>query len=278
VTLIEDEPVFLNKFAPMGSRLTFDVEQILFAALGWLAEARAGIPEEYRRLSVVGDDIVIETPAYGYLLELLDEFGFTVNTDKSYSTGNFRESCGTFAFKGKDVTQPALPRKPFNDLNSPDSDTCSWLSALADYAFYTNNGLLRYCCLKTIMSIGTPWFRGISMSDISLHWADRKPKEWMQRGYYSMLSPAPSDWHVKRKYSRPAEPDYGFGRGKLLTPRHTVSRQYDDDELYEIWLYEASYRSPDSEPSSESIRGLGVGHIALHPHDRWVSINSAPGA
>lgn len=71
------------------------------------------VPEE-RRLSikrdgrlgnwaVFGDDIIVRREAYDRVVHLLGLFGFTVNKQKSFNTGLFRESCGTDWFLGQNV-------------------------------------------------------------------------------------------------------------------------------------------------------------------------------
>lgn len=84
------------KLSSMGNGATFAVESLIFAAL-----AKAVRPETYR---VYGDDIIIDTDKVDRLLALLKFFGFAVNTDKSYVTGPFRESCGSDWYDGVDVT------------------------------------------------------------------------------------------------------------------------------------------------------------------------------
>lgn len=106
-------PVKLNFFAGMGNPLTFNLEVCVFLAIG--AEAIHLCGGDFRQsiLSVVGDDIIIETKYYDKVVELLTRYGFLVNTDKSYcghGTHLFRESCGIHALDGCDVTPALLPR------------------------------------------------------------------------------------------------------------------------------------------------------------------------
>jgi hypothetical protein len=54
---------------------------------------------------IYGDDIVCDNKTTSSLLSLLDQLGFSVNTDKSFTgTDAYRESCGGHYFDGHDVT------------------------------------------------------------------------------------------------------------------------------------------------------------------------------
>lgn len=96
-----------NKFDPMGSALTFPVESLLFSAI---CESTASCKNP--RFRVYGDDIVchpedIDAKA---LIARLQRFGFSVNADKSYTAGPFREACGMEAYNGEDVSPLRLSR------------------------------------------------------------------------------------------------------------------------------------------------------------------------
>lgn len=84
------------KFSSMGNGATFCIETLIFAAA-----CKAVGSKKY---SVYGDDIVIETSLYPKLTKLLAFLGFIINTEKSYSDGPFRESCGYDYYSGIDVT------------------------------------------------------------------------------------------------------------------------------------------------------------------------------
>lgn len=84
------------KFSSMGNGATFGLETLVFAAA-----CHALHPDTF---SVYGDDIIIDSDKYGSLKRLLAFFGFTVNEEKSFHEGPFRESCGKDYFYGWDVT------------------------------------------------------------------------------------------------------------------------------------------------------------------------------
>lgn len=99
----------LQKFASMGSAVTFPMEAMVFTIL-----AACGIQQTYNRrlsvrslngtLSVYGDDIIIPGAAVDHVIDWLEHFGAKVNRNKSFWNGKFRESCGAEYYDGHDVT------------------------------------------------------------------------------------------------------------------------------------------------------------------------------
>lgn len=89
-----------EKFSSMGNGFTFELESLIFLAL-----ARACVESEIGAgyCSVFGDDIVIPTAAAAKLIYILNLLGFTVNPDKTFIEGPFRESCGHDYFRGHNV-------------------------------------------------------------------------------------------------------------------------------------------------------------------------------
>jgi hypothetical protein len=115
----DDDLILLNKFASMGSALTFPVESMVFMTLvvTVLCRMRGDFSERtiksYRKrsgtLSIYGDDIIIPVDAYPNVVQSLTSLGMKVNDSKSFSSGKFRESCGVDAYDGRVVT-PAYAR------------------------------------------------------------------------------------------------------------------------------------------------------------------------
>jgi hypothetical protein len=88
-----------QKFCSMGNGFCFSLQTLIYASLCHAVGAgRPGV--DFR---VFGDDIVVRKAVYGDLVELLTECGLKINPKKSFSTGPFRESCGTDWFNGQDV-------------------------------------------------------------------------------------------------------------------------------------------------------------------------------
>lgn len=102
----------LNKFAPMGSGVTFPVQTIVYTvicvAVVLYLEGRPvtneTISRAAKKVQVFGDDIVLPSSAVPTLAHLLSYLDLKVNGNKTHYSGHFRESCGMDAFKGVDVT------------------------------------------------------------------------------------------------------------------------------------------------------------------------------
>jgi len=112
--------LLINKFASMGSALTFPVETMFFLAIvvytmcenvgdfsrrtvkGFLTDERIG---------VYGDDIIVPVSVVPKLMTHLEECGLAVNSDKSFSTGGFRESCGGDYWRGYNITPVYVRRR-----------------------------------------------------------------------------------------------------------------------------------------------------------------------
>lgn len=91
----------LHKFSSMGNGFTFPLQTLIFWAL---ASASAQVSKSTeRRVSVYGDDIIVGVDVVPLLSNVLRCTGFTLNKEKSYWSGPFRESCGKDYYFGFDV-------------------------------------------------------------------------------------------------------------------------------------------------------------------------------
>jgi len=100
----ETQVMNLNKFSSMGNGFTFELETLIFDAICRSTASYCKvdlIPQ--LNYHVYGDDIVVPRELYGPLTTVLETFGFSVNLDKSFSTGVFYESCGHDYFNGSFV-------------------------------------------------------------------------------------------------------------------------------------------------------------------------------
>nr|UJQ85028.1 MAG: hypothetical protein 3 [Leviviridae sp.] len=118
----------LAKFASMGSALTFPIEAMVFATVVFMGIARAiadqegdesraqvdtGLIMRHRSgVRVYGDDIVVPVRFVHRVVEYLELFGFKVNSNKSFWSGSFRESCGKEYYDGHDISVVKV-RRPF---------------------------------------------------------------------------------------------------------------------------------------------------------------------
>lgn len=106
--LVDDDWVKLNMFSSMGNGFTFELESLIFWALA--SATVAANQGDYTRLGVFGDDIIVPQSDAPLLIEVLTFCGFSVNKQKSFTSGMFFESCGKHFFGGFDVT-PAYQKE-----------------------------------------------------------------------------------------------------------------------------------------------------------------------
>lgn len=111
-----------SKWSSMGNGYTFALETLIFKAITQAAIEYAG---SKCQSTVYGDDIIVPQHAALFVIEALKFFGFHTNNDKTFIFGEFRESCGMYAYKRSDVSPCFLkdskclhdiPRHDFNRL------------------------------------------------------------------------------------------------------------------------------------------------------------------
>lgn len=93
----------LEMFSSMGNGFTFELESIIFYAIAYVTVLKAGGCT--KNVSVFGDDLIVpsDPEIVQQLYHNLEFFGFEVNSEKSYTTGPFRESCGADYFLGVNI-------------------------------------------------------------------------------------------------------------------------------------------------------------------------------
>lgn len=96
IKLSDDRKIDLEKFSSMGNGFTFELESLIFFAI-------ASVTAGQKNVSVYGDDIIVPTASFETTVKALECYGFSTNEKKSYSTGLFRESCGSDWFSGTNV-------------------------------------------------------------------------------------------------------------------------------------------------------------------------------
>lgn len=90
-----------QKFSAMGNGYTFELETLLFYCLS--VSVTEYLKINTKDVSVYGDDIIIPTACVSLLKETLHYLGFSINEEKSFFEGPFRESCGGDYYNGIDV-------------------------------------------------------------------------------------------------------------------------------------------------------------------------------
>lgn len=93
-------------FMSMGIGYTFPLQTMLFYAIVQSVKNLLFEHDGFRArgvISVYGDDCIFPTTMAPYVFQTMDDLGFIVNVDKTFSTGKFRESCGCDCYDGVDV-------------------------------------------------------------------------------------------------------------------------------------------------------------------------------
>jgi hypothetical protein len=162
-TLPSGDETYLQKFSSMGNGFTFELESLIFLALGRACSNYLG--ESGHDVSVYGDDIVAPYDTTQLLIDVLSTLGFRTNVEKSFVDGPFRESCGKHYFRGHDVTPFFLKRK----ITGVD-EIFHVLNSIRRLAFrslgigYGLDGRWKQC-YEAIYRLVPPRFRGLSIPD-----------------------------------------------------------------------------------------------------------------
>nr|APG77252.1 hypothetical protein [Wenling levi-like virus 2] len=105
------ENISYEKFSAMGNGYTFPLESLIFWAVAKAAAQLNHKPSQYKDIAVYGDDLIVRLSAAPYVIQALNWSGFQVNTEKSFLSGNFKESCGSDFFRGNNVRTFYLKRQ-----------------------------------------------------------------------------------------------------------------------------------------------------------------------
>lgn len=106
--------VYNEKFSSMGNGFTFELETLLFLCVGLAIREIHGKPDMV--VSVYGDDIIVDKSLSSHLITALNAFGFSINTEKSFVSGSFKESCGHDYLNGNRVRPIFLKELPDNEI------------------------------------------------------------------------------------------------------------------------------------------------------------------
>lgn len=104
----------MRKVSSMGNGFTFELESLVFYCLT-KAVVNLLRPAD-TRIGIYGDDIIVASSVCGALESVLNRCGFSLNKEKSYWHGPFRESCGKHYHNGADVT-PVYAKKDLSCLS-----------------------------------------------------------------------------------------------------------------------------------------------------------------
>lgn len=98
----------LYMVSSMGNGFTFPLETLLFSSIVVACYRVLGLKPKYDRngplnWAVFGDDIIVRKDSYDFVIRALRLFGFVPNDQKSFNSGDFRESCGGDYYRGLDI-------------------------------------------------------------------------------------------------------------------------------------------------------------------------------
>lgn len=124
----------LAKFASMGSALCFPIEAMVFLTITLCGILKSqSRPVTLRNIDkiiskgvrIYGDDIVVPVEYASIVTDHLHLYGLKVNVAKSFTKGNFRESCGMDAYDGLDIT-PVYVRRLCPESQRNAKELISW--------------------------------------------------------------------------------------------------------------------------------------------------------
>lgn len=122
-----------EKMSSMGNGFTFELESLLFWAL--TASVCDLLSLKDHPVGIYGDDIICHVDAVPLLTKTLDFCGFSLNAEKSFWSGPFRESCGKHYYLGLDVT-PMYIEEPIRGF----FNTCLVANQLRRWAERASDG------------------------------------------------------------------------------------------------------------------------------------------
>jgi hypothetical protein len=112
-----------EKISSMGNGFTFALESAIFTAVIYGVTRVSRDRFDRDKCAIFGDDIIVTKDVASPVITLLNLCGFSLNLEKSFIEGPFRESCGADWFKGKPVrpvfftTPPSSVMELWNDIN-----------------------------------------------------------------------------------------------------------------------------------------------------------------
>jgi hypothetical protein len=109
--VLDDEVIVYNKMSAMGNGFTFPLESLLFWAIARATAEVKGFILDKEDLAVYGDDLICPLMFAPDLITNLEFSGFTVNSEKSFIQGSFKESCGADYYQGINVRPYYLKRR-----------------------------------------------------------------------------------------------------------------------------------------------------------------------
>jgi hypothetical protein len=212
----------------MGNGFTFELESLLFYSI---AKAVSELLDLEGEVSIIGDDIIINSRGYTLLTEVLNQLGFVVNNEKSFWQGPFRESCGADWFNGNSI-RPFYAKKALSEQNL--------------YIFH--NYMLRNGERE--------------LANLALSWTNPAMRLWGPDGYGDGHLVGSHDLRVTRKLRRSGW-EGGFFDTYSMRPNR-INKRYGADWVYPS--YSVYTRSGERDPTDPDIvRGsCGYAKVSIY--------------
>lgn len=140
-----DDYEMFNMLSPMGNGFTFEVMTMTILAIARQFDETA---------FVFGDDLIVNQNVSAAVITFMGKLGWVVNHDKTFTEGNFRESCGSFwdvqaskRLVSFDFTRP----RDLYDVTVLANKLCCILVADQVCAFVRHKLLVAYTAICTTM-------------------------------------------------------------------------------------------------------------------------------
>lgn len=206
----------LQMMSGMGNGFTFELESIIFYAIGVAAARRSKYPFAEQYVSIHGDDLTVPSDVIWFTREAYAELGISMNKTKTFSEGPFRESCGGHWFNGRSV-------KPFYVKFSNGLSRGDW--------FWLANSLLLWLSEREPSYLANQ--KGKDLVEILL----------FLRDYSRSFSSNPREWIAPFDYSRrsgvfdvaPCSTGASYKVRNIVDK--AVIKNFDDDLAYLAWLH-----------------------------------------
>lgn len=235
----KSQTIHLEKFSSMGNGFTFPLETLIFWAL-----TRA-VCEDVETVSVYGDDIICPTHRVGDVVQVLESCGFSINREKSFWEGSFRESCGADYISGIDV-RPVFMTGPLTGHD-----------AFRLHNFYVRSGRPDFAShVKELLDPSFVLYGPDGFGDGHLigEWEPRFTKKILERGYGGAIF---DTWCYTKREFKTRLP------GDRILPLYTIylrdeatsiqERTQIEERKLRAWLLN---QDPDLAPSAFESQGV----------------------
>lgn len=240
---------WLGMISSMGNGFTFPLQTILFSAMVVTVYRSLGLQLRFPRgtatgnFGVNGDDIVVRRMAVPRLMFLLSYLGFTVNKQKSFVEGPFRESCGGDYFRGHNVRGVYV--------KSLDTEQARYVAINRLVQFSARTGIFVpravAWLLKRVTWRPVPWFEDdASGVKTSIRRAKARSARYQSPVYWALVPP-----HYSIR----------IDDTKMISPKRTKRRSYNPDGLF-VSILHGSVRAMSISVRQDGLKWRQVRRIA----------------